>query len=95
MSRSSTRSSTWPMYGQVPLTRCPDCPRVEPLVHLTCKKPEIGNFGREFVKCESRPQPGKLLRQCSFFMWMDSYLEKLQMEGKLQGHVMEERGGQW
>ncbi|PNT64265.1 hypothetical protein BRADI_4g26716v3 [Brachypodium distachyon] len=24
-------------------------------------------------------------------MWMDSYIEKLQMEGKLQGHVMEEQ----
>ncbi|XP_024310325.1 uncharacterized protein LOC112268645 [Brachypodium distachyon] len=33
----------------------------------------------------------RFLRQCSFFMWMDSYVEKLQIEGKLQGHEMEEQ----
>ncbi|XP_024316378.1 uncharacterized protein LOC112271474 [Brachypodium distachyon] len=88
-SSSSSRSSVWPRYGVVPLTQCPNCPRVEPLVRLTCKKLDTGNFDREFVKCESRPQPGKLLSQCTFFMWMDSYVEKLQLEGKLQGREEE------
>ncbi|KAG2611828.1 hypothetical protein PVAP13_4KG109410 [Panicum virgatum] len=44
----------WPNYGPVPLTRCPDCSRLEPLVRLRTKKTENGNYGREFVKCESK-----------------------------------------
>ncbi|PNT75608.1 hypothetical protein BRADI_1g35573v3 [Brachypodium distachyon] len=58
------------------------------VVRPTCKKRENGNFRREFVKCESRPQEGKVLRQCTFFMWMDAYVEKLQVDGFLQGCEM-------
>ena len=36
------------------MTRCPDCPRPEPLKPMTCAKSEIGNIGREFVKCQSK-----------------------------------------
>jgi len=63
MSRASSSSEGvhgWPNYGPVPLTRCPDCSRLEPLVRLRTKKTENGNYGREFVKCESKAQPGKV-----------------------------------
>ena len=40
------------------MTRCPDCPRPEPLKRLTCARSERGNVGREFVKCESKPRKG-------------------------------------
>ncbi|KAK1609478.1 hypothetical protein QYE76_033151 [Lolium multiflorum] len=51
---SSTSRSSWPQYGPVPLTRCPDCPRQEPLKRSS-KTDENGNRGREFVACESLP----------------------------------------
>uniref|UniRef100_A0A453JZD1 Zinc finger GRF-type domain-containing protein n=2 Tax=Aegilops tauschii subsp. strangulata TaxID=200361 RepID=A0A453JZD1_AEGTS len=54
-SSSSASRPSWPQYGLVPLTRCPDCPRKEPLKRLTCVKEDHGNRGREFIKCESRP----------------------------------------
>ena len=41
MSRASSSSEGvhgWPNYGPVPLTRCPDCSRLEPLVRLRTKK---------------------------------------------------------
>ncbi|KAK1629460.1 hypothetical protein QYE76_003775 [Lolium multiflorum] len=41
---SSTSRSSWPQYGTVPLTRCPDCPRQEPLRSI-CKTDENGNRG--------------------------------------------------
>ncbi|OEL12569.1 hypothetical protein BAE44_0026412, partial [Dichanthelium oligosanthes] len=82
----------WPRYGPVPLTRCPECPRLEALVRLRCKRSEHGNYGREFVKCESKPQAGKIrplrgdvLKQCRFFMWMDDYIVKLQSDGMMKG----------
>ena len=58
-STSATRQS-WTQYGPLPLTRCPDCPRMEPLKRLTCVREENGNRGREFVKCLSKPQPGQV-----------------------------------
>uniref|UniRef100_A0A8I7B9D3 Uncharacterized protein n=1 Tax=Hordeum vulgare subsp. vulgare TaxID=112509 RepID=A0A8I7B9D3_HORVV len=60
MSSSSSASRQWRKYGPVPLTRCPDCPRMEPLKRLTCMREENGNRGRDFVKCLSRPKPGQV-----------------------------------
>jgi hypothetical protein len=42
------------------MTRCPDCPRTAPLKRLVSTTDKNGNLGREFVKCESRPEPGKV-----------------------------------
>ena len=56
---ASTSQPSWPRYGAVPMTRCPDCPRLEPLKRLVCVRSEKGNVGREFVKCESKPQAGE------------------------------------
>ena len=53
---SSAPRSTWPVYGPVPMTRCTDCPRTAPLKRLTSKEEKNGNFGCEFVKCESKPE---------------------------------------
>jgi hypothetical protein len=50
----------WPKYRPVSLTRCPNCPRLEPLMRLRCKMTENGNYGQEFMKCESRAQPGNV-----------------------------------
>jgi hypothetical protein len=55
-SLSSASGPTWPVYGPVPMTRCNECPRVAPLKRLTLKKHKNGNFGREFVKCESNTE---------------------------------------
>ncbi|CAM0884199.1 unnamed protein product [Alopecurus aequalis] len=67
----------WPRYGEVPMTRCPDCPRPDPLKRLTCVRSTRGNVGREFVKCERarhRGKDGKDLEECSHFEWMDKYI---------------------
>ena len=47
--------SMWPLYGPVLKTRCTDCPWTAPLKRLTSKEEKNGNFGHEFVKCESKP----------------------------------------
>jgi hypothetical protein len=67
MSRASSSSDGWARYGPVPLTLCPNCPRLERLVRLRCKRMENGNFGQDFVKCESRPQAGNV-HIASFFV---------------------------
>uniref|UniRef100_A0A8I6XYP6 Zinc finger GRF-type domain-containing protein n=1 Tax=Hordeum vulgare subsp. vulgare TaxID=112509 RepID=A0A8I6XYP6_HORVV len=41
------------------LTRCPNCPRPEPLKRLVTKTDENDNLGREFVKCLSKPMAGR------------------------------------
>ncbi|KAE8774180.1 hypothetical protein D1007_53516 [Hordeum vulgare] len=72
---------SWPRYGEVSLTRCPDCPRISPLVRHVTRKKENGNKGREFVTCESMPEVEKDLPPCNHFEWMDEYIERLQMDG--------------
>ncbi|KAE8786916.1 hypothetical protein D1007_39163 [Hordeum vulgare] len=59
MSTSSATQSNWRQYGPVMLTRCPNCPRPEPLKRLVTKTDENGNLGREFVKCLSKPMAGR------------------------------------
>ncbi|VAI53916.1 unnamed protein product [Triticum turgidum subsp. durum] len=82
MSSSSPASRpSWPRYGPVLLTRCPDCPRKEPLKRFTYVKEDHGNCGRDFVKCESRPQQGQVLEKCGHFEWLDVYIERLQLDG--------------
>ncbi|KAI5008739.1 hypothetical protein ZWY2020_009787 [Hordeum vulgare] len=83
-SSTSASRQSWPQYGPVPLTRCPDCPRMEPLKHLTCVKEESGNRGRVFVKCLSRPQPGQVLKKCGHFEWLDEYIERLKLQTSTQ-----------
>uniref|UniRef100_A0A453LC28 GRF-type domain-containing protein n=1 Tax=Aegilops tauschii subsp. strangulata TaxID=200361 RepID=A0A453LC28_AEGTS len=61
-------------YGPVPLTRCPNCPRPEPLTRWVSRTNENGNLGREFVKCLSKTKAkrdGKILKKCTHFEWMD------------------------
>jgi hypothetical protein len=59
-SGSSNGGQGWPRYGPVSLIRCSKCERPESLVRLRSKRWENGNFGREFVKCESKPQQDKV-----------------------------------
>ncbi|XBJ11996.1 hypothetical protein VPH35_016602 [Triticum aestivum] len=80
-SSTSASRQSWTRYGPLPLTRCPDCPRMEPLKHLTCVREENGNCGREFVKCLSKPRPGQVLKKCGHFEWLDDYVERLKLEG--------------
>ncbi|XBI76220.1 hypothetical protein VPH35_069485 [Triticum aestivum] len=91
MSTSSTTQSKWRQYGPVSLTRCPDCPRPEPLKRWVSRTYENGNLGREFVKCLSKTMAERdgnvsccyfqILKKCTHFEWMDDYVERIQFEG--------------
>uniref|UniRef100_A0A8I6Y0L3 GRF-type domain-containing protein n=1 Tax=Hordeum vulgare subsp. vulgare TaxID=112509 RepID=A0A8I6Y0L3_HORVV len=79
-SSASASRRSWPRYGEVPMTRCPTCPRTAPLKRLVTTTDKNGNLGREFVKCESKQEQGKKLKQCAHFEWLDEYIERIQLE---------------
>ncbi|KAI4987998.1 hypothetical protein ZWY2020_029628 [Hordeum vulgare] len=84
MSTSSATHSQWCRYGLVPLTRCPNCPRPEPLKRLVTRTDDNGNLGHEFVKCVSKTMAGsdgKILKKCTHLEWMDEYVERIQFKG--------------
>lgn len=74
------------------MTRCPDCPRLDPLKRLTCVRSTRGNVGREFVKCESAPhrgKDGKDLAECGYFVWMDKYIRDRGLQVELLPPIQE------
>ncbi|KAI4995462.1 hypothetical protein ZWY2020_035365 [Hordeum vulgare] len=81
-SSASASRRSWPRYEEVPMTRCPACPRTAPLKRLVTMTDKNGNLGREFVKCESKQEQGKKLKQCAHFEWLDEYIERIQLEGE-------------
>ena len=59
-SSASVSDSKWPRFGPVPLGRCPECGRMASLKRRVTTSDKNGNAGREYVKCESKPEPGKV-----------------------------------
>uniref|UniRef100_A0A8I7B8H8 GRF-type domain-containing protein n=1 Tax=Hordeum vulgare subsp. vulgare TaxID=112509 RepID=A0A8I7B8H8_HORVV len=85
MSTSWATQSNWRQYGPVMLTRCPNCPRPEPLKRLVTKTDKNGNLGREFVKCLSKPMV--ILKKCTHFEWIDEYVHRIKSEGYIDSSV--------
>uniref|UniRef100_A0A8I6YFJ1 Zinc finger GRF-type domain-containing protein n=1 Tax=Hordeum vulgare subsp. vulgare TaxID=112509 RepID=A0A8I6YFJ1_HORVV len=90
MPTSSATQSKWRQYGPVMLTRCPNCPRPEPLKRLVTKTDDNGNLGREFVKCLSKPmagRDGKILKKCTHFEWIDGFVQRIKSKGYIDSSM--------
>ncbi|SPT15799.1 unnamed protein product [Triticum aestivum] len=92
-SSTSASRQSWTPYRPLPLTRCTDCSRMEPLKRLTCVREENGNRGREFVKCLSKPPPGQVLKKCGHFEWLGDYVERLKLEASTPTQELNFGGG--
>ncbi|KAE8810357.1 hypothetical protein D1007_12943 [Hordeum vulgare] len=65
------------------MERCGDYPCITPVKRLSLKEDKNGNFGHDFVKCESKPE-GQIVKICTHFIWLDDYVPRLQVEGLIQ-----------
>uniref|UniRef100_A0ACD5UJL6 Uncharacterized protein n=1 Tax=Avena sativa TaxID=4498 RepID=A0ACD5UJL6_AVESA len=82
-SSASGSQKSLPRYGEVPMTRCPDCPRLDPVKRLTCVRSARGNVGQEFVKYKSRPgqgKDGKDLEECGHFERIYKYIRDRELQ---------------